>query len=77
MPSAKKKAVKPKFPMSDEDYAVRNLGLACPFCGETKVESLDDIRLDDGYAWQECTCGACHKNWTDSYRLVGYCEVST
>ena len=58
--------------MTGAEY-VKRRGLACPFCGSSQVEEYDRPDVQDGWALQPVTCLVCAKDWTDSYKLSGYC----
>lgn len=55
---------------SQEQY-VQEQGQHCPFCDSTDVQA-QDLKMDGGQAWSECSCNTCHKHWTDQYTLIGF-----
>ena len=47
--------------------------LACPFCGEEDISS-GELESDYEAAWRSCTCKACGREWTETFRFVGWKE---
>jgi hypothetical protein len=48
---------------------IANRGLRCPHCGSADI-SGGPFDCDETGAWQEITCRACDKEWTDIYTLA-------
>jgi len=52
---------------------VESNGQTCPYCLETgEIQTAGTVEISDGYAFQEVFCGACDRQWTDVYQLVGF-----
>lgn len=61
------------FPLSSFEYAQEG-GTRCPMCLSDNIEGRE-INIDQGSAWQECSCLNCHAAWNDVYALTGYSEL--
>jgi len=48
---------------------LRSDGSACPICGSDSVQG-NSVTIDNGNAYQECSCDECCAQWTDSYHLA-------
>ncbi len=60
--------------MTPEEYAEKG-GVLCPACKLGDIEGRQvDISAD--HAFQQCTCNACHAEWTDEYKLTGYSNLT-
>ena len=57
--------------MNSKLYAEK-LGLVCPVCGSSHINSEDSIEADSGCAWQYVYCEDCDARWQDVYALTGY-----
>lgn len=57
-------------PIGEEEY-VEQCGLYCPFCGSSDIVG-GSFDIEATSATQEVSCNACHAEWTDDYKLVGY-----
>lgn len=59
-----------EFPLTDKQY-VANDGLRCPFCFADDIRG-ESFNVENGYVYQEVSCGECGESWEDLYQLVGY-----
>jgi hypothetical protein len=57
-------------PMGVRRY-VQSGGAFCIYCESQDIEG-GEVTIEDGLAFQEITCAACHATWTDVYHLKMY-----
>ncbi|MFK3740918.1 hypothetical protein [Massilia sp. TN1-12] len=62
-----------QHPMTEVEYASIG-GSCCPYCKSTQIAG-GSVDVNAGGAYQEVSCGACDKEWTDTYALTGYQET--
>ncbi|RLA60639.1 MAG: hypothetical protein DRQ89_12505 [Epsilonproteobacteria bacterium] len=47
----------------------------CPFCkGWGEIEG-GSVFVEDGSAYQKCTCSSCNQTWEDRYVLTDYLKL--
>lgn len=61
--------------LTPEDYAQRG-GYVCPACGSDEIMTGDDYDRNTPQIFQNCFCHICKAEWTDTYRLEGYCDLT-
>jgi hypothetical protein len=56
--------------MTDKQKAdyLKNRGTKCPVCRSTMVEG-EEVTIDNGHAYQCCSCLGCEAQWQDTYKL--------
>jgi len=47
----------------------------CPFCKSPDIEG-QEVTIEDGAAYQKCSCLECEKGWEDRYVLTTYLELT-
>ena len=56
--------------LTPEQYVARG-GSVCPVCHSADIEG-QDVDVDNGKVFQECSCNSCEAEWIDVYELVRY-----
>jgi transcription elongation factor Elf1 len=57
--------------LTSDEYVLKE-GMTCPSCGHTGCVEGERLDVDASGAWQNCSCNSCGAEWTDSYTLSGY-----
>ena len=50
-------------------------GAICPACGSSQIEA-DRLEINASITWSNVVCCECLAQWTDTYKLVGYSELT-
>lgn len=45
-------------------------GIECPYCEDSANFDCGSVKIEEGAAYQQCTCRNCGRTWTDSYHLA-------
>jgi len=53
-----------------EQKYIKNGGNNCPHCGSDDISGLG-FEADGNYAWRECECNECNKEWNENFTLTG------
>jgi len=47
----------------------------CPFCEDCSGIEGGSVFVEDGSAYQKCTCSSCNEMWEDRYVLTDYLKL--
>lgn len=61
--------------LSSVEY-VQHGGRKCPVCNSDDITTTSDIEVDGPHAWQAVACNHCNSEWTDTFVLSGYTNLS-
>lgn len=65
--------ITPDHPISDDEYIASTDNL-CPACRGNDVD-YEGIEAEDEGVVCDAYCGTCGATWTETYDLVGYCNL--